>query len=103
MQIQINTDRNIEGDADFTRNVEDVVRSSVGRFDDQVTRVEVHLKDLNGEKHGADDKRCLLEARVAGRNPVAVSHDAATLHQAVAGAAKKLKSNLAKTFGRLKH
>jgi ribosome-associated translation inhibitor RaiA len=102
MQVQIHTDRNIEGDAALTGSVEAVVRDSLSRFGDQVTRVEVHLSDLNGQKAGPDDKRCLLEARVAGRQPVAVSHEAATLHQAVTGAARKLKNNLAKTFGRLK-
>jgi hypothetical protein len=56
--------------------------------------VELHLSDENGKKSGVDDKRCLMEARLAGLAPIAVSHNAATLTQAIDGAAAKLKRAL---------
>ncbi|MGK2940932.1 MAG: hypothetical protein ACSLFJ_04550 [Immundisolibacter sp.] len=43
MQIQINTDHNIEGHEALAAHVSGVVQSALGRFSDQVTRVEVHL------------------------------------------------------------
>ena len=101
MKVQINTDRNIEGHEKRSQQVEAALEAAVGRFTDQITRVEVHLSDLNSDKFGAEDKRCLLEARLAGRQPTAVSHQAATLLEAIEGAAEKLKSNLESTFGRL--
>lgn len=101
MQIQVNTDSNIDGRDELIRRVEAAVEDTLGRFGDQITRVEVHLNDVNGPKAAGDDKRCLMEARLAGRQPVAVSHQGATLDQAVDGAADKLKRSLDSTLGRL--
>jgi ribosome-associated translation inhibitor RaiA len=102
MQIQINTDRNIEGNDRLVQQIEAVVRDALDRFSAQITRVEVHLSDENSdEKFGTDDKRCLLEARLAGLQPISVSHQAATLEQAVDGAVEKLKRSLDNTLGRL--
>jgi ribosome-associated translation inhibitor RaiA len=102
MQIQINTDSNIEGDAELVQQIKAVVRNSLERFSEQITRVEIHLSDENSEnKFGTDDKRCLLETRLAGLQPISVSDQAATLEQAVDGAVEKLKRSLDSTLGRL--
>ena len=102
MLIQVNTDSNIEGDNALAQEVETVVRETLDRFSEHITRVEVHLSDENSaDKAGANDKRCLLEARLAGRQPVAVSDQAPTVAQAVAGAADKMKRMMVSTLGRL--
>jgi len=101
MKIQINTDSNIAGNDQLRREVETLLRGALDRFSEKITRVEVHLSDENSDKKsGVDDMRCLLEARLAGLQPIAVSHEAATL-QAVDGAAEKLKRSLDSTLGRL--
>ena len=101
MQIQVNTDSNIDGSAQLVSNIEAELINSLGRFGNQITRVEVHLRDLNGPKSVGDDKSCLLEARLAGRQPVVVSHEAASLRQAIDGATGKLELALDKLLGRL--
>jgi ribosome-associated translation inhibitor RaiA len=102
MQVQVNTDNHVAGGEGLTRQVEAVVEGALGRFGDQVTRVEVHLNDENSAgKSGSDDKRCLMEARLAGLDPIAVSHRGATLEQALDGAAEKLERALDRTLGRL--
>lgn len=102
MQVQVNTDNHIGGSEGLVRQVQDVVEGTLGRFGDQVTRVEVHLNDENSNtESGGNDKRCLMEARLAGLQPVAVSHDGATLEQAIDGAADKLQKALDRTLGRL--
>ena len=102
MLIQINTDSNIEGNERLAEQVEAVVRDAVDRFSAQITRVKVHLSDENsGKKFGAGDKRCLLEARLAGLQPISVTDEAATLEQAVDGAVEKLTRSLDSTLGRL--
>jgi len=101
MQIQVNTDRNIEGHEKLVAHVEATVTKSLSHFSQHITRVEVHLSDENGDKTGQNDKRCMMEARLEGRQPTAVTCDAASLHQAVAGAADKMKSSLESTLGRL--
>ena len=103
MQILLNTDRNIEGHEALATRVSDEVESALERFSDRITRVEVHLSDENSDKKGGnDDMRCVMEARLEGRQPVAVTHHAATLDQAIDGAADKLASLIESTLGRLR-
>ena len=102
MQIQINTDRNIEGREALAAQVSRVVESTLSRISDHITRVEVHLSDENSDKKGGDNNmRCLMEARLQGHQPVAVTHQAATLDQAVNGAADKLIRLIESALGRL--
>lgn len=101
MQIQINTDHNIEGREALATHVQGVVENVLGSLAERVTRVEVHLSDQNGNKSGPNDKRCMMEARVEGRQPTAVTHTAETVDQAVDGAVEKLKRSLASTLDRL--
>jgi ribosome-associated translation inhibitor RaiA len=102
MLIQVNTDRNIEGDDALAQQVEAVVRSTLDRFSEQITRVSIHLSDENSDKKsGAEDMRCLLEARLAGHDPISVSHQAGSLGEVVDGAVEKMKNSLESTLGRL--
>lgn len=101
MQIRVNTDHNIDGDERLESLVIGTVEENLGRFEQHVTRIEVHLKDANSHKGGANDKHCTMEARVAGLKPVAVNHHAATVEQAYHGAAGKLEKTLNSTLGRL--
>jgi hypothetical protein len=102
MQIQVNTDHNIPGHEELVSEVETSVLNSVQRFGKQITRVEAHLSDDNGNKGGATDKRCVLEARIEGHQPVVVSHQAETLKQAYTGASTKLKSALTSALEKLR-
>jgi len=102
MQIKTNTDRNITGSEGLAAQANAIVESALARFSDQITRVEIHLSDENGARGGAQDKRCLMEARLEGRQPVAVTHQAATAELAMIGAADKLKRSIESTLGRLR-
>lgn len=99
MKIQINTDHNIEGHQDLADQMKASLSKALSHFSDHITRLEVHLSDENGPKSGQRDMRCMLEARLEGRQPTAVTCEAATLTQAVAGAVDKLKSSLQTTVG----
>jgi ribosome-associated translation inhibitor RaiA len=101
MKIQLNTDVHIEGTEALAAQVATTVEQALERFSDHVTRVEVHLSDENGGKSGQHDHRCMLEARLEGRQPVTVADHAATLDQAVHGAAHKLAHLLDSMLGRL--
>jgi len=101
MQVQVNTGHNIEGSERFDDYVRNTVEASLGRFGEQITRVEVHLRDDNGEKSNGIDKRCLVEARPAGLQPVTVTHVAATLDDAVEGALQRMERLLDGTFSKL--
>ena len=100
MQIQVHTDHNIEGHQALIDHVSGVVERALNRVSEHITRVEVHLSDVNGDKSGPGDKRCMMEARLEGRQPVAVTYQAATLDQAVDDAADKLTRLIESTLGR---
>ncbi|MBY0236273.1 MAG: HPF/RaiA family ribosome-associated protein, partial [Burkholderiaceae bacterium] len=76
--------------------------SAAGGFRDQITRIEVHLSDASATRVGDHDKRCKLEARLAGRQPVLVSHDAANVADSLHGAAEKLLRAVDSTLGKLR-
>lgn len=102
MHVQTNTDHNIDGSDKLSAQVEAIVTGALARFADQITRVEVHLSDENGNRGGSDDKRCVMEARLEGRPPSAVTHRAATVEEAVDGAAEKLARAIDSMLGRLR-
>jgi ribosome-associated translation inhibitor RaiA len=102
MQIQINTDNNVDGREKLAAYIRGIVETAVGRFSQHITRVEVHLGDEHGDKQGPDDKRCVMEVRVESRHPIAVRHHAATLNLAVDGAAGKLKRSIEHDLHRLR-
>jgi hypothetical protein len=100
MQIQINTDRHIEGRERLAAWATGVVEQALSRVSDRITRVEVHLSDENADRSGRQDKQCMMEARLEGRQPVAVTHQAASMDQAVHGAAEKLIGAIDSIIGR---
>lgn len=101
MLIHLNTDGNITAREKLANEVEATVTSALEHLADRVTRVEVHLGDVSGHKGTPDSTRCMMEARLAGRQPVAVTHHATALSEAVDGAAEKLKHLLESTLGRV--
>jgi ribosome-associated translation inhibitor RaiA len=101
MQVLVNSDHHIVGSRELTERVQGVLEGRLERFAARVTRVEVHLSDLNSNKLGERDKRCLMEARVGGLKPIAVSHEAPTLTEAIHVAADKLERALDHMLGKL--
>jgi ribosome-associated translation inhibitor RaiA len=102
MQIQFNTDNNIKGSEELRRPLEETISRSLDRFSERITRLEVHLNDVNGNKGGRNDKRCLLEARLEGMQPVAVTNESDTHEGAVKGAVNKMKTALDTVLSRLR-
>lgn len=91
MQIQLQTDRHIEHNAGLEHHVDDVIRKTLQPYRDHVTRVEVHLSDVNSKKNGEHDKRCVVEFHLSGLHPMVVSAEADTVHHVLDSAAKKLR------------
>lgn len=103
MTIQINTDKTINGD----KRQQDYFRSQIdevlNRYESHITRIEVHIKDENGIKHGYNDISCILEARLEGRQPIAVRNQANTIEDAVSGAIDKIKTSIDTILGRVQN
>lgn len=100
MEINVNTDNTIDRHQGLDERVREAVESSISRFE-QVRRVDVHLSNQHGQKHEDGDNYCMMEARVAGYEPVVVHAHGADLHLSISGAAGKLKRALDSALGRL--
>ncbi|KAF2407913.1 HPF/RaiA family ribosome-associated protein [Pseudomonas antarctica] len=102
MQIQVNSDNHIESSIRLEEWVRTTIESTLERYEEDLTRVEVYLKDENGDKPGPHDLSCRLEARPKGHQPLSVLHKADTLEQAIDGAATKLEHALEHLYGKLR-
>ena len=102
MIVQINTDKNIEGYSRMNEFFSEEVKKEFARFDNKVTRVEVHFGDENGDKFGKNDKRCLIEVRVEGKSPIAVTTHSDKAEKAFNEAIVKVKRSLDNTLEKMR-
>jgi hypothetical protein len=100
MKIQVNSDKTIAVDARLIRFVEGEVGRLLGRFAIRLTRVEIHLSDVDNTKRGQPDKRCLIEVRPTGTRPLSASAQATKMASAVSHALGKIQRSLTTFFGR---
>lgn len=102
MTIQINTDKTLIGEKRSNDFFTSQISEALQRFESHITRIEVHLKDENGKKDGFNDISCLLEARLEGRQPIAITNQANTIDLAVTGAIDKIKTAVETIIGKIK-
>ncbi|WP_432222743.1 HPF/RaiA family ribosome-associated protein [Flavobacterium sp. TMP13] len=102
MKVQINTDKHIEGHARLEAYFSTEIEKSLSRFESKITRIEVHLGDVNGDKAGGNDKRCLIEARPVNMQPIVVTDTADSVEKAFHGAIDKMRKTLTTTFEKQK-
>jgi len=100
MQIQINTDHHIDGSEARDAWARGVLESALAPWADQLSRVEVHFHVENAGHAGPGDMRCVIEARLNFRPPVAATHHADALDKALNGATHKLLRALEHAKGR---
>jgi ribosome-associated translation inhibitor RaiA len=101
MKIQFNTDKNVILGEEQIVYFTSLINEEISRFSEQITRLEIHLSDVDGNKDGLNDQRCMVEARLAGLKPIAVTEHANTPEQAIFGSIEKLKTSLETLTGRL--
>lgn len=103
MKIQFNTDKTISGEESQEDYFMSLIAEKLNWFQSHITRIEVHLSDENGKKEGYNDDKCILETRIEGRDPIAVTCDADTAKNAVSGAIDKVKTSLETILGRMQN
>jgi len=103
MQIQIHSDKTIEGGERLHAYMSTELETALSRFDEKITSIEVQLGDENGDKFDDKDKRCMIEVRLAGLNPLAVTNFSDTNEKAFHGAVDKLKRLLATSFEKMRN
>ncbi|AYQ30171.1 MULTISPECIES: HPF/RaiA family ribosome-associated protein [unclassified Polaromonas] len=103
MQVQVNSKNTLHTGESFERWASDELHASLSRFKGDITRIEVHMSDENSDKAGGlEQKRCVMEARLAHHEPLAVNHNAPNQDLAFRGASDKLKRVLDHTLGKLR-
>lgn len=102
MEIFINTDHNISGSEKMRSYMKADLETSFERFSDHLTRLEVKVSDENGNKEGINDKKCVLEARIKGLQPIVVTSHGNSIDQALSDASNKMKTALDSSMGKLK-
>lgn len=102
MKIQLNSDKNIQITEKFEKYFSEKINLSFKRFDDIITRIEIHLSDQNAHKTSPDDVQCKIEARIKDLQPVIVTGKSDTKEKALDEAIKKMKASLDKVTGKLK-
>lgn len=101
MLIQVNSDNHIDLSATLISEVEQTLQDKLKRFGSRISRLEVQFTDENSAaKSGRSDKRCLLEARLNGLQPVVVTGTAAEVLPSLREATGKLQSLLDSTLGK---
>ncbi len=101
MDIQFNTDSSVEGKQSLEVYMSETISSALERYSDKITRIEVHVSDENGDKKAPNDKKCVLEARLKGLDPIAVTGAGDTIQMAVTSAINKIKAALDTALGKL--
>lgn len=100
MDFQFNSDRRIDGTDELATEIEGRVRDRLRRFASRLTRIELHLRDIDGTTNGANGIECVIEARPANGLPMAASERSREIMPAVNGAIVKLMSKMDSTFGK---
>jgi ribosome-associated translation inhibitor RaiA len=100
MTIQVNSDKTVAVDTRTKAYVQGEVDRILKTFTARLTRIEVHLSDVNSRKSGPADKRCVVEARVAGARPLSTSATANAVPAAIGQALRKMQRSLRSFFGR---
>ncbi len=101
MHIELKTDSDIEGHEELARYLETVVTAALEHDLAKVANVDAQISGVISKTEGsADGIRCALQARLEVLHPLAVTHEAQTVHETVRGAAAKLKHAVNLALGR---
>ena len=101
MQFLFNSDNQMPLGSDSAEKVEGMVATRLGRIADRLSRVEVHVSDVDGPRNGNDDKRCVIEIRPNGMRPITATDHAATVEGAVSAAADKVLTAFDRQIGKV--
>ncbi len=101
MIIQLNADKNLSIHDGFAGTIDNLLLEKLKRFSKHISRLEVHFSDENASKQSTNDKRCMLEARIEGKEPIAVTDEGETYEHALQGAIEKLKASLTTIIGKM--
>jgi ribosome-associated translation inhibitor RaiA len=101
MIVNINIDKSLDKAERHQEYLSDLIKKSLNNYTDHITRIEIQIKDVNGIKDGPNDTNCMIEARIKGRQPIAINNKADDIETAIKGAVDKIKSSLESVMGKI--
>lgn len=72
-------------------HIETHLQRALRHYEDRFLRVDVHIHDDKAGRHGSDDKRCVIEGRPSGGEPLAVEHHGDDFYATATEAVKKFE------------
>lgn len=100
MQFLFNSDNQTQLGSETADTVEAMVGERLGRISDKLTRVEVHLSDVDGPRSGGADMKCVIEIRPNAMRPITAVGQASTVEDAVRAAADKVLTAFERQIGK---
>ena len=100
MQLQINRSGGLNVSPEERAAVVALLNDQLGRFDDFVRRIEVHLHPCDPSGRTGREVDCGIEVRFAGKRPLKVHHADRTVARAAAQATRKMLTQLDRRFAR---
>jgi ribosomal subunit interface protein len=91
MEIEISWGEVEKSDA-LGAHVEERIGHALRNYQSHFMHVKAHLHDDNAGKHGASDKRLVVEAKPSGHDLIVIEHAGDDHYKTVNEAAKKLES-----------
>ena len=101
MEIQFNSDNAVDGSDHLATQVNERIRERLdARFGSRLTRIEVHVRDIDGTSNGPEGIEATIEARPSNGSPIAVSARNSGPMEAVNSALGTLVTRLDAVFGK---
>jgi ribosome-associated translation inhibitor RaiA len=100
MQFLFNSDNQTPLGSDAAAEVQAIVEKRLDRISERLTRVEVHVSDVDGPRSSSDDKRCTIEIRPNGMRPIMAADMAASVEGAVSNATDKVLKAFDRQIGK---
>lgn len=94
MEILINSDNEVKMDQEGKDYFRAELQDSLKRFEDYVTRFEVYFSDETSNKDTPGDQKCVIEARIKGRNSEIVTSHASAQKAAFDASIDKIRTVL---------
>lgn len=94
MKITFKGDKNSKESEKFTADHISKIESSLERFREIITHVDVHLSNEDVAGNGVNTKQCKLEVQLKLRKPIAVASNADRYERAISDALQKLTASL---------
>lgn len=101
MDIQFSSDNSLNCSSDMAEEVRERIQGRLDtRFGSRLTRIEVHVRDVDGTNNRPDGIEAMIEARPANGKPIAVTARGGKPLQAVNSALGEMANRLDSVFGK---